>query len=99
MLDTEDKNWIKKAITDAFAEFYESIFAPYVERNEIGFKELRKEVREGFEENSKDHEQVFRKLKQNQEEHDEMFVRFDRIDAGLKDHEKRIKKIERIVVS
>lgn len=56
---------IEKVIKDAFSDFYDNIFAPYVERNEKDHDEIKKEMRKGREELNeyiKDHENRVRKL-------------------------------------
>lgn len=56
---------VQKSIKNAFSEFYETIFEPYVNRNEKEHAEIRKEIREGIVgigEYIKDHEKRIKKL-------------------------------------
>lgn len=86
---------IHRNITDAFSEFFQSIVAPYFDRNENDHAEILKK----FKENDEDHKEIFRRLDRNQEEHYKIFEKLDSIEEEVKGYGKRIKKLETFAAS
>lgn len=93
-------------ITQSLSDFFHDILAPYLDQkfgeNDKDHADMKKTLIEHkalLEDNDKDHEKIFRAIERNREEHDEMFEKLDEIENHVKDHSKRIKKLESITAS
>lgn len=81
------KDNFEERVIKVFSDFFHETLVPY-------FEEKFSAIDKRFEENDKDHEKIFRALERNRDEHDEMFKKLDSIEGHVKNHEKRIKRLE-----
>lgn len=92
---SSSKKSIKDTMIDAISEFYEGVMFPYMDGRFTSIEDRLENVEVDVKDLKEDMDDVQRKLYQNQKDHDEMFVRFDRIENKVDGHERRIKKIEK----
>lgn len=85
MLDKKDLKRVEDIVANVLSEFFHKVLAPYLD--------------EKFKENDDDHERIFRKLDRNEDQHDEILQDQDKIEKVIKDHERRIKRVETITAA
>lgn len=99
MLTKQDIKTVQNLIAESLADFFHGTLAPYLEEKFKQNDDEHKKIFKMLDKNDKDHDRIFRKLEQNQDGHDEMFQRLDRIEGHVKNHEKRIKRLETVTAS
>jgi urate oxidase len=85
---------VQKSISEAFLDFYDHIFGPFVEKTE-----------ERFERNDRQHKEIVAEFHKNDIQHNEITTelrnindKIEEVKEYIKDHEKRIKNLEAISI-
>ena len=95
MLDKEDVKTIQDTIANSLEDFFENVLAPYLDK----MTKKLDEHAELLKENTSDHDTFLRKLDANELQHDRILVKLDGIENGVKDHDKRIKRLEKTLAA
>ena len=106
MLTKDDIKQIEEMIAKTISETFNGMLFPYLEEK---FQAIDKRFDDHdkrfdahdkrFDDNDKEHDRIFRALEINRDEHDQMFQKLDEIESHVKDHGKRIKRLESITAS
>ena len=99
MLTKDDLKKIEEMIAKSISELFNEILAPYFDEKFGAINKRFDDHDKRFDENESDHDKIFRALERNRDEHDEMYQKLDEIGGHIKDHGKRIKKLESLTAS
>lgn len=103
------KKDIKQIMQEALKEFFETLILPYFEHNEKDHEETRitlksydkrfDDLDKRFDSHDKDIDSIQRKLENNEDNHEEIFNKLEKIDQHVQGYGKRISKLENLVSS
>ena len=97
MLDKKDLINVKVIVQDSLKEFFETLILPYFEHNEKDHAEIRLTLKshdKRFDSQDRELDSIQRKLEKNEDDHEEIYDKLEKIDRHVQNHEKRIKKLE-----
>jgi len=96
MLDKKELKQVTEVVAATISEVFKNDLFPFLQEKFDAIDRRFDRIEKRQDENDQDHDEIFRKLNQNTREHDKMFEMLDSKNKKLKDHEKRIKKLERV---